>query len=77
MYQVVLDVLKAKDDQNQPHLDNSSISNSMYTRRTYLYRGVTHQSITFGFGLRHIRVSHLVLGLHTLDYHTWSRARTH
>ena len=42
-----------------------------------IYRGVTHQSITFGFGLRHIRVSHLVLGLHTLDYHTWSRARTH
>ena len=30
MYQVVLDVLKAKDDQNQPHLNNSSISNSMY-----------------------------------------------
>ena len=41
------------------------------------YSGVTHQSITIGFGLRHIRVSHLVLGLHTLDYHTWSRARTH
>ena len=39
--------------------------------------GVTHQSITIGFGLRHIRLSHLVLGLHTLDYHTWSRARTH
>ena len=42
-----------------------------------LYRGVTHQSITIGFGLRHIRLSHLVLGLHTLDYHTWSRPRTH
>ena len=27
---VDLDVLKTKDDQNQPHLDNSSISNSMY-----------------------------------------------
>ena len=39
--------------------------------------GVTHQSITIGFELRHIRVSHLVLGLHTLDYHTCYRARTH
>ena len=38
-----------------------------------LCRGVTHQSITIGFGLRHIRVSHLVLSLHTLEYHTWSR----
>ena len=46
--------------------------------RLYMgYRGVTHQSITIGFGLRHIRLSHLVLGLHTLDYHTWSRPRTH
>ena len=41
------------------------------------YRGVTYQSITFGLGLRHIRVSHLVLGSHTLEYHTWSRVRTH
>ena len=33
------------------------------------YRGVTDQSITFGLGLRHIRVSHLVLGSHTLESH--------
>ena len=45
--------------------------------RPKLYRGVPHQSITFGFGLSHIRFSHLVQGLHTLEYHTWSRARTH
>ena len=25
-----------------------------------LYSGVTHKSLIFGFGLRHIRVSHLV-----------------
>ena len=35
------------------------------------YRGLTHQKVTFGFGLRHIRVLHLVLGFHTLDYHTF------
>ena len=36
---------------------------------TSSYRGMTHQSITIGFGLRHVRVSHLVFGLHTLGYH--------
>ena len=46
--------------------------NPFFPEKTRYYRGVTHQSITFDFGLRHIRVSHLVLGLHTLEYHTWS-----
>ena len=30
---------------------------------------VTHLSLIFGFGLRHIRVLHLVLGSHTLEYY--------
>ena len=38
--------------------------------------GVTHKSMIFGFGLRHMRVSHLVLSSHTLEYHTWSRVPT-
>ena len=38
--------------------------------KSEFYRGVTHQSIIVSLGLRHIRVSYLVLGSHTLEYHT-------
>ena len=36
------------------------------------YRGVTHQSDTFGFKLKHIRVKHLMSGRYTLDRNIWS-----
>ena len=38
-----------------------SFNQLKFERKVYLYRGVTHQSETFGFKLTHIRVKHLVL----------------
>ena len=35
-----------------------SFNQLKFERKVYLYRGVTHQSETFGFKLTHIRVKH-------------------
>ena len=39
--------------------------------------GKTHQTVSFGHWLSHIRVQHLVLGSTTLECNTWSRVELH
>ena len=53
------------------------VFNSHGTRRLYLH-GTRWQFTTNTFiGGSHIRVSHLVIGLHTLQWPTWSQPCTH
>ena len=42
-------------------------------KKSDVYSGVTHKSLIFGFGLRHIRVLHLVLGSFSVENldHVW------
>ena len=42
-------------------------------KKVWNYRGVPHETVSFGYWLTHIRVQHLILGSTSLDCHTWSR----
>ena len=73
MYEVVLDVLKAKNDQNQPHLQTSSVSNGINTVKGLI--PLAQNQIRSNIEGYHIRLYNLVIGWHAFECNIWFLVR--